>query len=130
MEGKKYVLLIDIGLSHCHNDYKPSTLEECPLTSEVSSTPCNIKVSGGRECNIPPIKIVCNFLCQAKQYQVTIWVEPTNPPTYHLVEDGFQDAEGKDVSVSKWNEHVTCGYNPEQVLCGIIVVLSTKMTYY
>ena len=61
-----------------------------------------------------PIKIVCNcVLCQAKQYQVTIWVEPTNPPTYHLVEDGFQDAEGKDVSVSKWNEqieHVTsCG---------------------
>ena len=31
----KYVLLIDVGLSHCPNDYKPSTLEECPPISEV-----------------------------------------------------------------------------------------------
>ena len=61
---------------------------------------------------------------------MTIWVEPTNPPTYHLVEDGFQDAEGKDVSVSKWNEHVTCGHKSEQILCRIIVVLSTKMKYH
>lgn len=36
MSGVKYVLLIDVGLSHCPNDYKPSTLKECPLISEVS----------------------------------------------------------------------------------------------
>ena len=47
MEGVKYVLLVDVGLSHCHNDYKPSSLEECPLISEVSSTRYNIKLSGG-----------------------------------------------------------------------------------
>lgn len=72
VSGLKYVLLIDIGLSKCPNDYKPSTLEECPLISE------------------------------AKQYQVTIWVEPTDPPTYHLLDEGFQDAEGRDASVSDW----------------------------
>ena len=37
---------------------------------------------------------------------MTVWVEPTNPPTYHLIEEGFQDAEGKDVTVSGCNGHV------------------------
>lgn len=37
---------------------------------------------------------------QAKRYQVTVWAEPTNPPTYQLLDDGFKDAERRDVSVS------------------------------
>ncbi|XP_065920404.1 cystatin-like [Dysidea avara] len=78
--GVKYTLLLEVGLSHCHNDYKPSTLEECPL------------VKG------------------AKQYQVVVWVEPTNPLTYHLLDDGFKDASGKDVRDVMRKAYENAGY--------------------
>ena len=96
MSGLKYVLLIEVGLSKCPNDYKPSTLEECPLTSEVRINFLEgVSTRRGMWRN-------ASLLYQAKQYQVTIWVEPTDPPTYHLLDEGFQDAEGRDASVSDW----------------------------